>query len=111
MRIESTKICVIGLGYVGLPLALEFSKKFPVVGFDINEGRINDLNKGIDLTNEAKSSELKKAKNILFSSDIQALRDCNFFIITVPTPITQSKKPDLGPLLSASNLVASVLKK
>ena len=111
MRIESTKICVIGLGYVGLPLALEFSKKFPVVGFDINEGRINDLNKGIDLTNEAKSSELKKAKNILFSSDIQALRDCNFFIITVPTPITQSKKPDLGPLLRASNLVASVLKK
>ena len=111
MRIESTKICVIGLGYVGLPLALEFSKKFPVVGFDINEGRINDLNNGIDHTNETKPSELKKAKNILFSSDAQSLRDCNFFIITVPTPITQSKKPDLGPLLSASNLVASVLKK
>ena len=111
MRIESTKICVIGLGYVGLPLALEFSKKFPVVGFDINEGRINDLNNGIDHTNETKPSELKKAKNILFSSDAQSLRDCNFFVITVPTPITQSKKPDLGPLLSASNLVASVLKK
>ena len=68
MRIQSTKICVIGLGYVGLPLALEFSKKFPVVGFDINNNRVKELNKGIDNTNETKPAELKKAKNILFSS-------------------------------------------
>ena len=111
MRIKSTKICVIGLGYVGLPLALEFSKKFPVVGFDINNDRIIDLNKGIDNTNETKPLELKKATNILFSSEATSLKDCNFFIITVPTPITKSKKPDLGPLLSASTLVAPFLKK
>ena len=111
MRIQSTKICVIGLGYVGLPLALEFSKKFPVVGFDINNNRIKELNNGIDNTNETKPAELKKAKNILFSSEAISLKDCNFYIITVPTPITNSKKPDLGPLLSASNLVAPFLKK
>ena len=111
MKMQSTKICVIGLGYVGLPLAIEFSKKFPVIGYDINKTRINGLNDGIDFTNEVSSSELKKAKNITFTCEENSLQDCNFFIITVPTPITKSKKPDLRPLLSASNLVAPFLKK
>ena len=111
MKMQSIKICVVGLGYVGLPLAIEFSKKFPVIGYDINKTRINGLNEGIDFTNEVSSSELKKAKNIIFTSEANSLKDCNFFIITVPTPITKSKKPDLSPLLSASNLVAPFLKK
>ena len=111
MKMQSIKICVVGLGYVGLPLAIEFSKKFPVIGYDINKTRINGLNEGIDFTNEVSSSELKKAKNITFTSEANSLKDCNFFIITVPTPITKSKKPDLSPLLSASNLVAPFLKK
>ncbi|MDC0062306.1 nucleotide sugar dehydrogenase, partial [Pseudomonadota bacterium] len=108
---QSTKICVVGLGYVGLPLAIEFSKKFPVIGYDINKTRIIGLNDGIDFTNEVSASELKKANNITFTSEVNPLKDCNFFIITVPTPITKSKKPDLSPLLSASNLVAPFLKK
>ncbi len=111
MKIQSTKICVIGLGYVGLPLALEFSKKFPVLGFDINESRIKDLKNGVDYTNEVNSHELKKGKNIIFTSDIDAIKDYNFYIVTVPTPITKSKKPDLNPLITASNLIAPFLKK
>ena len=111
MKMQSIKICVVGLGYVGLPLAIEFGKKFPVIGYDINKTRINGLNEGIDFTNEVSSSELKKTKNITFTSEANSLKDCNFFIITVPTPITKSKKPDLSPLLSASNLVAPFLKK
>jgi UDP-N-acetyl-D-galactosamine dehydrogenase len=111
MKITSTKIGIIGLGYVGLPLAIEFSKKFPVVGFDINASRILDLQNGIDITNEVEKSNLTKSKNITFSSEISALEDCNFYIVTVPTPITKNKKPDLGPLLSASQTIAKLLKK
>ena len=111
MKITSTKIGIIGLGYVGLPLALEFSKKFPVVGFDINSPRILDLQDGIDITNEVEKSSLIKSTNITFSSDIAALTDCNFYIVTVPTPITKNKKPDLGPLISASKIIAKLLKR
>ena len=111
MKITSTKIGIIGLGYVGLPLALEFSKKFPVVGFDINSPRILDLQDGIDITNEVEKSSLIKSTNITFSSDIAALTDCNFYIVTVPTPITKNKRPDLGPLISASKTIAKLLKR
>ena len=83
MKIDSTKIGIIGLGYVGLPLAIEFSYKFPVIGFDINEDRINDLEKGIDFTNEVDLLDLDRAKNISFTSDIKPLASCNFYIITV----------------------------
>ena len=111
MKLQSTKIGIIGLGYVGLPLAIEFSKKFNVVGFDINDVRIQDLKNGLDLTNEVDESDLKKAKNLEFSSDIDALRACNFYIITVPTPININNQPNLRPLISASNTVAKILKK
>lgn len=105
------KIAVIGLGYVGLPLAVEFGKKYEVIGFDIKEKRIKELSQGIDLTLEVSESELKNIKNLRFSSDIEDLRKANIFIITVPTPIDQYKKPDLFPLISASTLVGKVLKK
>ena len=111
MKLQSTKIGIIGLGYVGLPLAIEFSKKFNVVGFDINDVRIQDLKNGVDLTNEVDESDLKKSKNLVFSSEIDALRACNFYIITVPTPIDINNQPNLRPLISASNTVAKILKK
>ena len=111
MKLNSTNIGVIGLGYVGLPLAIEFSYKFPVIGFDINANRILDLNSGVDSTNEVEIKNLKKANNIIFTSDAGSLKSCNFYIITVPTPINKNKRPDLGPLINASNLIATVLKK
>ena len=111
MKLNSTNIGVIGLGYVGLPLAIEFSYKFPVIGFDINANRILDLNSGVDSTNEVEIENLKRANNIIFTSDADALQDCNFYIVTVPTPINKNKRPDLGPLINASNLIATVLKK
>ena len=114
------KIAVIGLGYVGMPLAVEFSKKYPVVGFDINEARVKELQGGSDRTREIDSSSLKEvlslsdtnhAIGLKLSHDIEALHDCNFFIVTVPTPITKFKTPDLKPLLGASSTVGKVLKK
>lgn len=111
MNLSNTRIGIIGLGYVGLPLALEFSKEFPVIGFDISINRITDLQSGHDFTNEVYKSDLEEANNITFSSDLLDLKDCNFYIVTVPTPIKKNNKPDLGPLLSASNLVARLLKK
>jgi UDP-N-acetyl-D-galactosamine dehydrogenase len=111
MKLKSTNIGVIGLGYVGLPLAIEFSYQFPVIGFDINVNRILDLNSGVDSTNEVEIANLKKANNIIFTSDADTLQNCNFYIVTVPTPINKNKRPDLGPLINASNLIATVLKK
>ncbi|MGX5820016.1 nucleotide sugar dehydrogenase [Chitinophaga lutea] len=113
------KIAIIGLGYVGLPLAIEFGKKYDVVGFDINERRIRELKKGEDHTREADIAQLTEtmkmkqqgAVGLSFASDASAIQDCNVFIITVPTPIDQFKSPDLGPLRSASALIGSVLKK
>jgi UDP-N-acetyl-D-glucosamine/UDP-N-acetyl-D-galactosamine dehydrogenase len=118
-KMTNIKITIIGLGYVGLPLALEFSKKFSVVGFDINQNRINDLKNGIDFTLEANEEELKslnKPQNdsnqgVFFSSSIEDLKDSNFYIVTVPTPIDRHNKPDLRPLYKASETVAKVLKK
>ncbi len=111
MDITKIKIGIIGLGYVGLPLALEFSKKYSVVGFDINVTRVNELIKGIDKTREASDAELKSAKNLLFSYDEKELDHCNVYIVTVPTPIDKFKVPDLAPLLNASAMIGRHLKK
>lgn len=105
------KIGIIGLGYVGLPLAVEFGKKLQVVGFDINQDRIAELRKGHDRTLEVEPEELKSSKGLSYSSDTNDLKDVNYFIITVPTPVDEFKTPDLRPLQSASKTVGSVLKK
>jgi UDP-N-acetyl-D-galactosamine dehydrogenase len=105
------KVGIIGLGYVGLPLAVEFGKVLDVVGFDINKERIEELKKGFDRTKEVDATELKASKKLAFSSDPQELKSVNYFIVTVPTPVDEYKKPDLNPLISASKTVGSVLKK
>ena len=106
------KIAVIGLGYVGLPLAVEFAKQYPVVGFDIFQTRIDELNSGYDRTLELEADEVKEAlaKGIIFSADVEALKSCTIFIVTVPTPIDKSNRPDLTPLIKASETVGKVLK-
>ena len=111
MNPEELKIGIIGLGYVGLPLAVEFGKRFPVVGFDINKVRVDQLKSGIDLTLEVDAEDLMSAKKLSFSYDSDDLRACNFFIVTVPTPIDKYKIPDLTPLISASRMIGSVIKK
>lgn len=105
------KIAIIGLGYVGLPLAIEFSKYYSVVGFDINQTRINELQTGYDRTHETDKAALSKASQLSFSSDIEALKACNVYIVTVPTPIDSYKKPNLTPLLLASQMIGKVMKK
>ncbi len=106
---NSRKIAVIGLGYVGLPLAVEFAKVGKVVGFDINPTRIEALKRGEDTTLEVEAGELAAAEGLSFSSNVSDIADCDTFIVTVPTPITDNKQPDLSPLLSASETVGSVL--
>ena len=110
LDINTIKIAVIGLGYVGLPLAVEFGKQREVVGFDVNDKRIAQLIAGTDHTLEVSDAELAEASQLTFTSDIAALKDCNFFIVTVPTPIDDYKQPDLTPLIKASTAIASVLK-
>lgn len=110
LNINNIKIAVIGLGYVGLPLAVEFGKKHPVIGFDINKHRIEELKSGTDHTLEVSDEELASAKQLEFSSDINELAECNFYIVTVPTPIDEYKQPDLTPLVKASTAIGSVLK-
>jgi UDP-N-acetyl-D-glucosamine/UDP-N-acetyl-D-galactosamine dehydrogenase len=105
------KIGIIGLGYVGLPLAVEFGKKLDVVGFDINKARIDELRKGHDRTLEVETEGLKAATKLAFSSDLADLKSVNIFIVTVPTPVDEYKKPDLRPIESASRTVGQVLKK
>lgn len=109
MDIKNLKIGVIGLGYVGLPLSIEFGKKFPTVGYDINKSRINELSNGIDNTNECLPEELKEAEFLVYASDTKELVDCNFYIVTVPTPIDKNKQPDLSPLLKASKMLGEVV--
>jgi len=113
MNNNNNKICIIGLGYVGLPLAYTFSKKYEVVGFDINKVRINELKNGFDRTKELTKTELEEAvvNNMLFSLDIKDIKDCNIYIVTVPTPIDKNNKPNLTPLLKSSNTIGQVLKK
>lgn len=105
------KLAVIGLGYVGLPLAAEFGKIRPVVGFDINARRISQLRDGRDVTLELSSKELAEASGLTFAQDLEAIRSCNVFIVTVPTPIDAHKRPDLTPLIKASETVGKVLKR
>lgn len=104
-------IAIIGLGYVGLPLAVEFAKKVPVFGFDINQKRVDELRQGNDQTLEVSGEQLKDATYLQFTSDVQTLTPCNFFIVTVPTPIDDYKQPDLTPLIKASESIGKVLKK
>ena len=111
MELLNKNIAIIGLGYVGLPLAVEFGKKYNVIGFDIDELRINDLNKGIDKTKETVKSDIESSKYLKFSFQVADLSNSNIFIVTVPTPINQFKSPDLGPLLNASKMLGAILKK
>jgi UDP-N-acetyl-D-galactosamine dehydrogenase len=111
MNIDQKNIAIIGLGYVGLPLAVEFGKHLQVIGFDINSIRIDELRKGIDKTLESTSEEIKAATKLSFSSTLEDIRECNIFIVTVPTPIDQFKAPDLRPLISATSMIGKLLKK
>lgn len=107
----SVKIAIIGLGYVGLPLAVEFGKKYPVLGFDINKERIGELERGYDRTLEVDEANLKSSTNLSFSCSRDDLKSCNVFIVTVPTPVDEYKRPDLTPLIKASETVGTALKK
>jgi len=109
---KNTTIAIIGLGYVGLPLAVAFAKKYKVIGFDINFERINELHQNIDRTLELSQAELQDVQNnILYTDDIKVLKDANIYIVTVPTPIDKNNRPDLTPLIKSSQSVAKVLKK
>jgi len=110
MKLAELKIAIIGLGYVGLPLAVEFGKKVSVVGFDISAKRIDELRNGQDHTLEVSPHELQQANQLTFTSDLENLKDCNFFIVTVPTPIDDYKQPDLTPLIKASTSIGQILK-
>ena len=107
----SFNIAVIGLGYVGIPLAVEFGKKYPTVGLDIDKQRVLELRQGIDKTLEVSKSELESAEHLSYTSDIQDAKACNVYIITVPTPINDKNQPDLSPLTKSSATVGEVLKK
>ncbi|WP_261844966.1 Vi polysaccharide biosynthesis UDP-N-acetylglucosamine C-6 dehydrogenase TviB [Aliamphritea ceti] len=109
MDLENTKIGVIGLGYVGLPLAVEFGKKFKTVGFDINRARIEQLMCGNDVTLEVEEEELSLAQSLEYSFGYEDLKKCNFYIVTVPTPIDDNKQPDLNPLIKASEMLGKVV--
>jgi UDP-N-acetyl-D-galactosamine dehydrogenase len=108
--LENLKIGIIGLGYVGLPLAVEFGKKIPVVGYDTNDERIVELKNGFDKTREIDAPQLKNCKLLSVSSNSKSLRACNFYIVTVPTPLDKFKSPDLRPLLKASEMLGRILK-
>jgi UDP-N-acetyl-D-galactosamine dehydrogenase len=111
MESKKNKIGVVGLGYVGLPLAVEFGRKYDVVGFDINTQRIKELEQGVDRTMESSKQEINSASQLRFSSAIEVLAECNIFIVTVPTPIDKFKAPDLSPLLRASSMLGKIIKK
>jgi UDP-N-acetyl-D-galactosamine dehydrogenase len=111
VKLKDIKLSIIGLGYVGLPLAVEFGRKRSVVGFDINQRRIDELKAGNDFTLETTQEELAAAKQLSYTTHLDDLRACNCFIVTVPTPIDEYKRPDLTPLMKASETVGKVLKK
>lgn len=110
-RLSDVKLCVIGLGYVGLPLAVEFGQKYPTTGFDLNVDRVDELRRGIDSTLEVPEEELRDAGHLTFTTDPNELSQCNVYVVAVPTPIDAAKRPDLAPLESGSRTVARVLKK
>ncbi len=111
LKLSDVKIAVIGLGYVGLPLAVALAKRFPVLGFDINSNRVKELEDGIDSTLEISNSDLIASKALSFSYTEDNLKSCNVFVVTVPTPIDKFKQPDLTPLLKASEMLGRVIKK
>ncbi len=104
-------IAVIGLGYVGLPLAVEFGKIYNTIGFDINKKRIQELKEGIDSTLEVDSKNLKSAKKLKYTCNLDDIKECNYFIVTVPTPINKTNQPDLNPIIKASESIGKILKK
>ena len=108
---KNLKIGIIGLGYVGLPLSIEFGKYFNVVGFDTNLERVNELKLKKDVTLEISKSDFKKAKYLSFEKDLNNLADCNIFIVTVPTPVTKNNQPDLSFLQKACEYISTILKK
>jgi len=110
-QLEQLSIAIVGLGYVGLPLAVEFGKQKPTIGFDINQHRITELLSGHDHTLETSAEELEQALNLSYTSDYNTLKASNFFIVTVPTPIDDFKQPDLTPLIKSSETIGQVLKK
>jgi len=110
-ELDKLRIGIVGLGYVGLPLAVEFGKLYPTIGFDIHEGRVAELEGGNDSTLECSSEELADAKHLTYTSDVESIRDCNFYVVTVPTPIGDSNRPLLTPLRAASNALSDVIKK
>jgi UDP-N-acetyl-D-galactosamine dehydrogenase len=110
MQLQDIKLSIVGLGYVGLPLAVEFGRTRPVVGFDINQRRIDELKAGNDFTLETTQEELTAAKYLSYATNLNDLRGCNCYIVTVPTPIDEHKRPDLTPLIKASETVGKVLK-
>jgi UDP-N-acetyl-D-galactosamine dehydrogenase len=110
-HLNETRIAIIGLGYVGLPLAVEFGRRYDTIGFDINSARVAELQAGTDTTLEASKEELAAATRLRYTTDLEMLRDRHVYIVTVPTPIDNAKRPDLGALISASRTVGKVLKK
>jgi UDP-N-acetyl-D-galactosamine dehydrogenase len=108
--LEHTKIAIVGLGYVGLPLAVEFGKRYETFGFDINAARIGELRAGVDNTLEVDAEELATATRLHFSATLEEIRGCNVYIVTVPTPIDAAKRPDLTPLIKASESLGSIIK-
>ncbi len=108
--LENVHIGVLGLGYVGLPLAVEFGKKFPTVGLDINEARVQELKSGKDSSLEVDPAELVQVPHLSYTSNLEDLKPCNVYIVTVPTPINEHKQPDLSPLVGASHALGKVLK-
>ncbi|MBA1332230.1 Vi polysaccharide biosynthesis protein VipA/TviB, partial [Candidatus Endoriftia persephone str. Guaymas] len=105
--LRNTRIGVLGLGYVGLPLAVEFGKQYPTIGLDINEARVEELKQGRDSSLEVEPEELKACPQLSYSSNPDDLKDCNVYIVTVPTPINEHKQPDLSPLIGASRMLGS----
>lgn len=107
--IDSPRVAIVGLGYVGLPLAVEFNKHYPVIGFDTNHARISELRESHDRTQEVPDTDLLSATNLRFTSDLNDIGSCNIYIVTVPTPVDNAHRPDLRPLITASKAVGSVL--
>ena len=108
---NTPKIAIIGLGYVGLPLAIAFGNQYPTIGFDINQQRVDELLQGIDHTLQSSKDSIEQAKQLKFSHEVQSIKDCTIFVVTVPTPVNATKEPDLSFLLDASKMIGGVLKK
>ena len=107
--LKDVRIGIVGLGYVGLPLAVYLARHFPVIGFDIDRGRVAELRSGLDRTREVTEEEFARAGNISYTAEVEGLKQANFYVVTVPTPVDQAKRPDLSALVAASKIVGSVL--